>query len=123
MSVFGKRSGGGRRTAQRESAPAIAVFTTVTASHSAVLVDLSATGARLRSSELPEVGEELMITVEMIRSFGCVAWVRADQFGVSFDEPLDLQEVQQLKGKLSRCAGLPPEMSAAMDDWSTGLAR
>ena len=39
MSVFGKRSGGGRRTAQRETAPAVAVFTTVTNSHGAVLVD------------------------------------------------------------------------------------
>lgn len=123
MSVFGKRSGGGRRTAQRETAPAVAVFTTVTNSHGAVLVDLSATGARLRSAEVPDVGEELMITVEMIRSFGCVAWVRGDQFGVSFDDPLDPQDVQQLRGKLSRCAGLAPEMSAAMDDWSTGLAR
>jgi hypothetical protein len=120
---FGKRHGGGRRTAEREVAPAVARFTTVTKSHGAVLVDLSTTGARLRSSELPVKGEELMVAVETIRAFGSVAWVRGDQFGVAFDVPISLADVRRLKGKLARCAGLPPEMTAAMDDWSTGLAR
>ena len=123
MSVFGKRSGGGRRTAQREVAPAVAVFTTVTNSHGAVLMDLSATGARFQSAELPRFGEELMITVGPIRAFGCVAWVRGDQFGVSFDDPLQATDVERFKGKMSKSAGLAPEMSAAMDDWTTGLAR
>jgi hypothetical protein len=123
MSVFGKRNGGGRRKSQRDTAPAIAVFTTVTKSHPAVLVDISATGARLRSDDLPHPGEELMVAVETVRAFGCVAWVRGDQFGIAFDEPVSPAEAQQLKGKLSRCAGLAPEMSAAMDDWTTGLAR
>jgi len=123
MNVFGKRNGGGRRRAQRESAPAIGVFTTVTKSHAAVLVDISATGARLRTDDLPEFGEELMVNVESIRAFGCVAWVRGDQFGVAFDEVLNQADVHQLRCRLARSAGLPPEMSAAMDDWTTGLAR
>jgi hypothetical protein len=123
MSVFGKRIGGGRRKARRESAPTVAVFTTVTQSHGAVLVDLSSTGARLRSAELPEAGEELMLSVESIRAFGSVAWVRDNQFGVSFDAPITLGEVQQLRGRLIRSAGLAPETSAAMDDWNTGMAR
>jgi len=123
MSVFGKRIGGGRRRARRESAPTIAVFTTVTQSHAAVLVDLSATGAGLRSSDMPQIGEELMLSVESIRAFGSVAWVRDDHFGVAFDDPITLGQVQQLRGRLTRSAGLAPEMSAAMDDWNTGLAR
>ena len=123
MNVFGKRGGGGRRRAQRETAPAIAVFTTVTKSHPAVLVDISATGARLRTGDLPEFGEELMVNVESVRAFGCVAWVRGDQFGVAFDEALSATDVHQLRCRLSKSAGLPPEMSAAMDDWTTGLAR
>ena len=123
MSVFGKRNGGGRRRAQRESAPAIAVFTTVTKSHGAVLVDISATGARLRTAELPQFGEEMMVSVETIRAFGCVAWVRGDQFGIAFDEALPPAAVLQLRTRLSRSAGLPLEMSAALDDWATGLAR
>lgn len=123
MNVFGKRNGGGRRRAQREAAPSIAVFTTVTKSHPAVLVDISATGARLRTTDLPQVGEELMVTVESIRAFGCVAWLRGDQFGISFDDPLDPADVLQLRCRVTRSAGLAPEMSAAMDDWNTGLAR
>jgi hypothetical protein len=123
MSVFGKRNGGGRRRARRESAPTVAVFTTVTQSHGAVMVDLSATGARLRSAEMPEAGEELMLCVESIRAIGYVAWVRDHQFGVSFDDPIALGEVQQLRGRLIRSAGLAPETSAAMEDWNTGMAR
>jgi hypothetical protein len=123
MIEFGKRSGGGRRRARREAAPTVAVFTTVTHSHRAVLVDLSATGARLRSGEPPEKGQELMLTVETIRAFGSVAWVRRDQFGVAFDVPIGTTEVQQLRGRIARSAGLAPEMSAAMDDWNTGMAR
>jgi len=123
MSVFGKRNGGGRRRAQREAAPSIAVFTTVTKSHPAVLVDISATGARLRTTDLPQFGEELMVNVESVRAFGCVAWVRGDQFGVAFDDALQPADVHKLRCRLSRSPGLPPEMSAAMDDWNTGLAR
>lgn len=123
MSVFGKRNGGGRRRARREPAPTVAVFTTVSKSHGAILVDLSSTGARLRSPELPDQGEELMITVESIRAFGSVAWVRGDQFGVAFDTPINPMDVTVLKSKLLKAAGLPPEMSAAMEDWNTGLAR
>lgn len=123
MSVFGKRNGGGRRRARREAAPTIAVFTTVTKSHGAVLVDLSSTGARLTASELPDIGEELMLTIESIRAFGSVAWVRGAQFGVAFDDPVSALEVGQLRGKLLKSAGLPLPMSAAMDDWNTGMAR
>lgn len=123
MNAFGKRNGGGRRRAQREAAPAIAVFTTVTKSHPAVLVDISATGARLRTADLPQFGEELMVNVESVRAFGAVAWVRGDQFGIAFDDPLEPMDVHQLRCRLSRSAGLAPEMSAAMDDWTTGLAR
>ncbi|MBV9528538.1 PilZ domain-containing protein [Sphingomonas sp.] len=123
MNMFGKRSGGGRRKAQREPAPTTAVFTTVTQSHGAILVDLSATGARLRSSDLPAMGEELMLAVEAIRAFGSVAWVRGDQFGMAFDDPISPLDVVQLRARLRRTAGLAPETSAAMDDWTTGLAR
>lgn len=123
MTIFGKRSGGGRRSAQRESAPTIAVFTTVTQSHGAILVDLSATGARLRSAEMPNAGDQLMLAIENIRAFGSVAWIDGDQFGVAFDESINRTEVHQLRSRLARCAGLSPELTAAMDDWSTGLAR
>ena len=88
-----------------------------------MLVDISATGARLRTAELPQFGEEMMVSVETIRAFGCVAWVRGDQFGIAFDEALPPAAVLQLRTRLSRSAGLPLEMSAAMDDWATGLAR
>lgn len=120
---FGKRNGGGRRTAQRDPAPSTAVFTTVTESCAAEMVDLSATGARLRSPQVPELEEELIVTVDTVRAFGRVAWVRGNQFGISFEDPLVPAEVVMLKGKVARPTGLSPEVDAALDDWNTGLAR
>lgn len=101
----------------------VAVFTTVSHSHGAVLVDLSSTGARMRSDELPRLGEELMVTIETIRAFGTVAWIDGDQFGVAFDVPVSTGELMQLKRRLTRTAGLAPELNAAMEDWNTGMAR
>ncbi|MGZ2412919.1 PilZ domain-containing protein [Sphingomonas sp. F9_3S_D5_B_2] len=123
MSDFGKCRGGGRRRARREPAPALAVFTTVTRSFSAVVVDLSCTGVRLRSPDLPEMGEELIVTVENARAFGSVAWILGDEFGVAFDDPISLGEVQMVKHRLKKSAGLAPELSAALEDWTTGMAR
>ena len=68
MNAFGKSAGGGRRTAPREVTPLLAVYTSVTRSHSALLVDVSNTGARLRAPELPEAGEDLLVSLSNIGS-------------------------------------------------------
>ena len=72
MSTFGKAQGGGRRSAPREGVPLIAIFTTITRSHRALVVDISATGVRLRGDELPQKGEALDINIEDVRAFGIV---------------------------------------------------
>ena len=123
MSTFGKCSGGGRRSAAREVAPLVAVFTTLTQSHAVTLVDVSATGARLRGDFLPRMAEELLLSVEGVRTFGHVVWSESGECGVEFDEPLQPAAVEELRTKVARSAGLRPDWKAAMDDWMLGFAR
>src|SRR4051812_21582808 len=97
MNAFGKCLGGGRRAAPREAAPLLAVYTTVTRSHSAQLVDVSSTGARLRAPDLPQEGDELIITIGRVRAFGAVAWVTETDFAMAFDDRLDASDLAQLR--------------------------
>ena len=123
MGSFGKRTGGGRRAAVREPAPLIAVFTTVTRSHAATLVDISATGARLRGDDLPARGDLVELSIGNVRAFGIIKWVRAGQCGVAFDGPLAAADVELLRDQVKQARGLPPEIRGAYDDWVVGLAR
>ena len=122
MNAFGKCAGGGRRNAPREVAPLLAVYTTVTRSYSALLVDVSSTGARLRSPELPEPGDDLLVSLGRVQAFGTVAWVRDDQFAVAFDQSLGADDLASLRKIVASGLGFTPQVKAAIDDWVLGIA-
>ena len=111
--TFGKRGGGGRRSAPREAAPLLAVYTTVTKSHEVVLVDVSSSGALLRGPNLPEVGDELFVSVENIKAFGTVARVDEHEFAIAFDRRLSAEDLAIPRSKINEGAGFT----------STGLNR
>ena len=123
MGVFGRCEGGGRRVASRSSAPLMAVFTTLTGSHSAVLVDVSSTGARLRGAGLPKMGEELMLNIETVQAFGTVVWSESGECGIAFEIPLPREDEETLRQKVSLARGLPPDIQAAFDNWVIGRSR
>lgn len=123
MGSFGKCGGGGRRLAPRQAAPLIAVVSTLSTSHAATVVDISTTGVRLRGDDLPGIGAELILGIENIRTFGCVAWRRGGECGIAFDDPLPPCDVELVRRKAAASRGLSPEMRAAYDDWTLGLAR
>ena len=123
MVAFGKASGGGRRERGREAAPLCVVMTTVSNSYAAVLVDISATGARVQFSNLPLVGDEMYLTVGRIKSFCTVRWKRDGECGVQFYEPLLQDDVISVRCEVTDGLGLTPTMRAAMDDWVLGVAR
>ena len=122
MNAFGKSAGGGRRTAPREVTPLLAVYTSVTRSHSALLVDVSSTGARLRAPELPEEGEDLLVSLSNVRVFGTVAWVSDGEFAIAFDETLSDEDLASLRQIVARGFGFAPDIMAAIDDWVLGIA-
>ena len=123
MSMFGKRNGGGRRSVAREITPLTAVFTTVTKSMAAELVDICCTGARLRCNCVPDKGEELMLSVGTVRVFGTVAWSRRNECGISFESSLSDEDVQQLRQKASEARGMTLAAKEAFDAWTLGMAR
>jgi hypothetical protein len=123
MTIFGKQMGGGRRFAKREHAPLLAQLATLSTTYRAVLVDVSATGARLQGPELPTEGEELYFRVGDVRTIALVRWRRDSECGVQFCEPLPQAKIIRIRREVVEGTGLPPEMRAALDDWVLGLAR
>jgi hypothetical protein len=123
MVAFGKATGGGRRDESREAAPLSVVMTTVSRSYTAELVDISATGARVRCNELPAVGDELNLSVGRIKTFCSVRWRRDHECGVLFYEPLMQADVISVRREVAEGHGLDPAMRAAMSDWVLGIAR
>lgn len=122
-SVFGKRKGGGRRSAARAAAPLMAVVSTVAASRSAEVVDVSSTGVRLQGDHLPHLGDELSVNMEGVTAFGMVVWEHGTERGVQFDSPLDVVDDQTLREKIIKAGGVSAERRAAIDDWTLGVAR
>ena len=123
MKTFGKSDGGGRRTVPRDAGPLVGVFTTVTRSHVAIVVDLSQTGARLGGEDLPPEGEGIVLSVDAVQAFGTIVWSHDGECGVAFDSPLPVADVERLRQRVGSGAGLTLEMKAALDDWNGGFAR
>jgi hypothetical protein len=123
MNQFGKSEGGGRRAVARVDAPLTAVISTLIGSRSAELVDISATGARLRGTELPDLREELSLAVEGVHAFGTIVWSEGDLRGMRFDEPLGLSDEVKLRQKVAQAAGVPLDIRAAFDQWTLGPDR
>ena len=123
--AFGKRGGGGRRSAARANTPLTASVITVGDTHRTALVDISATGARLRGSNLPKKGSELFIKVGSIEPFAKVVWSKRSECGVEFGTPISERELERVRreAKLASSVGLTPEQRQAQDDWMLGLAR
>jgi|SRR5687768_9492268 len=123
MGAFGKSVGGGRRCAARASTPLIAVLTTLVSSRSAVLVDVSSTGARVRATDLPSMGEEVIVNIERVQAFGTVVWSDSGECGIVFDPPLDADDEEYLRNLVAAARGLPPDIRAAFENWVAGAGR
>jgi len=122
MSPFGKCKGGGRRAAARSTAPLIGLVTTLDRTRSAIIVDVSATGARLRGKDLPPKWADFFINVDGVVTFGTVQWEDGDDRGIAFDAPLTGDDLSLLQSKVAQAKGMPPEIKAAFDDWTQGFA-
>lgn len=123
MAEFGKSVGGGRREGKREPSPLPVLLTGLSRSHEAELVDISATGARVRGALLPNIGEELNLAAGRLKTFCTVRWRRDDECGVQFYEPLLQAEVIGVRREVREGAGLAPAFRAAFEDWVLGVAR
>lgn len=96
---FGKRVDvpGGRRRAPRQPVSLAASASTVGGCQSVIVENVCASGARLRGRVVPAVGKELMIKVGSMNVLGHVAWSDSEECGITFEPPLNQQEVSTLK--------------------------
>jgi hypothetical protein len=123
MNRFGRSKGGGRRTAPRERALLFAVFTTITKSRPARVIDVSATGLRLLGQKLPRPGESLEVAIDTLRGFGTVIWSNDSECGVEFDAPFPSRQLASVRKAASCLDGLPPQLKPALEGWLTSFAR
>lgn len=127
MPIFGKRMDGvrGRRGATRERVLLSASVLTLERSRTGVLLDVSATGARLRDCGEVVVGHDLWIKVGVLDTLATVAWAENDLCGVTFDEPLSEEDLNHLKREARNMlvTRLTPEERLAAEDWICGFAR
>jgi hypothetical protein len=127
MSDFGKRldGPGGRRSTPRSQVLVSAALHTVGASRTVSVLDVSKTGAQLRSQLPLRLGQEIWLKIMRCDAFGRIVWVDEELCGVEFDVPLDDAEVANLQamGKVVILPRLTREEQLAAADWQTQLAR
>ena len=127
MTAFGKRldGPGGRRRAERAPVLMAAAMHTVGASRTVSIVDVSSTGARLRTRMPLQPGQEVWLKIPPNDVFGRVRWVAEDLCGIAFDEPLGGPEAARLqaRGKVVIMPRLSLEEQLAIEDWKEGMAR
>jgi hypothetical protein len=97
MVRFGNSTVHGRRAMPRTDAPLLAVLSKGNAEHTAELINLSRTGARLKGSGFPEEGEELIFRAEKVQAACSVVWLDGDQCAVEFDTPIAAAEVKRVR--------------------------
>ncbi len=125
--AFGKRLDGvgGRRIAAREPVLLPVRITTVSASVGADVINISCTGAKLRGSNLPDEGADLLVRVGPVDVLATVVWRCGEVCGVTFDGEIGEADVAQLRRETrwASVTKLSPEERLAAEDWSTGFAR
>jgi len=82
-----------RRRAGRTNVSVSGSLDTPATSRSVVLVDVSPTGANVRGTDLPKVGNFVKLDVATSTVFGTVIWCKNGNCGLQFDELLTKDEV------------------------------
>jgi PilZ domain len=125
--MFGKRMDGVERLRRvlREPLLLAASILTIERSRSAVILDVSQSGARLRGSVRAAPGQDLWLRVGCVDTLATVAWTDGDICGVTFDQPLGEDDLDHLRreAKNTIVATMTPEERLAAQDWAFGFAR
>jgi hypothetical protein len=120
---FGRSKGGGRRISSRQPAPVLATFFTLSRTARAIVTDVSESGVRLNADSPPDQGEEVILSLDGLRTYGTVIWVNGRECGIAFDEPLPASWIEALRLIVTKGRGLPPQINAALNDWTIRIPR
>jgi hypothetical protein len=96
----------------------------VGASRTVSIIDVSSTGARLRTSLPLDLGQIVWLKIPPNDVFGRVRWMEGDLCGIAFDEPLGTAEAARLqaRGKVVIMPRLSLEEQLAIEDWKESMA-
>lgn len=87
-----------------------------------ILIDLSTTGARVATDNLPKIGTEAMLHWDRYEAFGEVVWAEGVQFGIAFEDPIADEDVLATRA-LDSVARLPGDdelLRQAAREWVEG---
>ena len=98
MRTFGISQARGRRSMPRTQAPSGALLSMSAGDYPATIIDISRTGARLRSEFLPNVGQQLSFSADDVHAVAEVVWCGAGNCAIEFDTPIAVSEVHKLRG-------------------------
>jgi hypothetical protein len=121
MTAFGRRLDipGGRRNSKRSTVRLAASLQALNCSRPVTLLDVSRAGARMSMPEPMYRGQQVWLKVGEAQIFGTVRWVKDEDCGLVFDEPINSRELAMLraKGEVVMVRGLSHEERLAMAAW------
>ena len=87
------------------------------------LVNLSATGAKLRGTTIPAVGKQAMFRLDHYQVLCKVLWSKDNLCGVRFDEVIPPRVLEHFKEAGTATIGmLTPDEQQAAEEWTNGEA-
>ncbi len=61
------------------------------------LENISRKGCRIQLTELPRLGETVVVRVDRVDAFGAVTWVRGPRCGITFDNPVPVEALERIR--------------------------
>jgi hypothetical protein len=88
------------------------------------LVNLSATGAKLRGAPIPETGKTAIFRLDRLQVLCKVVWTKGDLCGLRFDELIPPRVLAHIRnvGSTAKLGMLTPDEQLAGDEWTVGNA-
>jgi len=112
-----------RRRSPRASVLLPASVVTMDAYQYLELVNLSATGAKLRGTKVPAAGKQAMFRLDHFQVLCKVLWVKGNLCGVRFDEVIPPRVLAHFKDAGTATVGmLTPDEQLVMEEWTNGEA-
>jgi hypothetical protein len=111
-----------RRRSARASVILSASVVTMSAYQYFDLINLSATGAKLRGSVFPDIGKTALFRLDRFQALCKVVWVKDGLCGVRFDELLPPALLAHFRkvGSAAQVGMLTPGEQQAKDEWTEG---
>lgn len=113
----------GRRGAARARVTLPARFETLNGTASAIIHNISVTGALIEAAVPPPIGADGILTFGGLECFGTVQWVRSRWCGFAFDDRLSQSTVISLRSTYDSgeiAAGLKAQINDAAQRWAQG---